>query len=351
MAGESSRTATWRSYLLGAISLGSASCEFARPAVLTDDACSGSAACAPVDAPGTTSPDAATTCDPTGAFDGPVALVGFTMGLDQHAPRLSSDELAIYFDDTASVAVTGPTRAAAQPLGIGVHPDDVFPSSLYVAQRSSVDQPFGRATLLPNVNLVSNEINPSVTGDGLTLFFEYPRTASEGSRVYAATRASRIVDFNAPSKVANVNSTDVTASDAQPSVTADGQELWFTSTRAGGLGGYDIYRARSNGGSFVNAAGVLELNTTANDWLPTLSADKLTVYFSSDRPNGNGGLDIWTAHRSAASDGFPPPTRVPELSSSADDLVGWVSPDNCRLYFSSNSTGRYQLYVATRHPR
>jgi len=59
MAGEPSRTATWRSYLLGAS--------------------------------GTTRPDAAATCDPTGAFDGPVALVGFTMGLDQHAPRLSSD--------------------------------------------------------------------------------------------------------------------------------------------------------------------------------------------------------------------------------------------------------------------
>jgi hypothetical protein len=43
--------------------------------------------------------------------------------------------------------------------------------------------------------------------------------------------------------VANVNSAAVTDYDGQPFVTADGQELWFSSSRAGGLGAEDIYRA------------------------------------------------------------------------------------------------------------
>ena len=46
-----------------------------------------------------------------------------------------------------------------------------------------------------------------------------------------------------------------------PGWRADGQELWFRSSRAGGLGSNDIYRATSNGSSFANAVAVAALNT------------------------------------------------------------------------------------------
>lgn len=93
-----------------------------------------------------------------------------------------------------------------------------------------------------------------------------------------------------------------------------------------------------------------ELSTNARDFLPTLSADKLTVYLSSNRPGGKGGFDIWTSHRSTTSDGFPTPKPVPELNSSANEDVGWLSSDNCRIYFSSDVAGTFDIYVATRHP-
>ena len=152
--------------------------------------------------------------------------------------------------------------------------------------------------------------------------------------------------FGAPSEVANVNSTTVTDDDGEPFVTADGQELWFVSTR----GGTDVYRAVWNGSSFANVAAVTALSSNAYDFLPVLSADKLTVYLSSNRPDGKGSYDIWTAHRSTTSDGFPAPRLVPELNSSATDYVGWLSPDNCRIYFSSDVAGTPYIYIATRHP-
>jgi Tol biopolymer transport system component len=118
----------------------------------------------------------------------------------------------------------------------------------------------------------------------------------------------------------------------------------------GAFGTYDIYRALWNGSSITNVAAITALNSNANDESPILSADKLTLYFASDRLGGHV-FNIWTAHRSTTSDEFSIPTLVPELNLSDEQIPGWLSPDNCRLYFISTSSGDYRVYVATRHPR
>lgn len=274
-------------------------------------------------------PDASSICDPTGTFDKPVPLTGLNTAGNEGVPRLTTDEIELYFSGN----LTGAPEA-----------------NIYRAQRSATSQPFGMPIALTQVNTMANEFDPSLSSGELTLFFGSDRVSGEGRHLYVSTRASRVGDFGAPSEVANVNSATVTDVDGQPFVTADGQELWFASNRAGGLGGQDIYRATWNGSGFANVAAITELSTNATDYLPTLSADKLTVYLSSTRPGGKGSYDIWTAHRSTTSDGFPAPRLVPELNSSATDWVGWLSPDNCRIYFSSTVAGTQDIYVATRHP-
>jgi Tol biopolymer transport system component len=272
--------------------------------------------------------DASSICDPAGTFDAPVPLTGFNTANAETTPRLTADELELYFHDNQRTTNV----------------------NLYWAQRSTISEPFGAPLALTQVNTAVGEYNPSVSSDGLMLFFESPRVSGQGLHLYITTRTSRVGEFGAPSKIAGVNSATVANNDSQPFVTADGQELWFTSNRAGGLGGHDIYRAIWNGSSFANVAAVTALSTNAMDFQPALSADKLTVYLSSNRSGGKGSFDIWTAHRSTTNDGFPAPSLVPELNSSAVEYVGWLSPDNCRLYFSSEVAGTLDLYVATRHP-
>lgn len=274
-------------------------------------------------------PDESSMCDPTGTFDAPVPLSGFNTAGDEGAPRLSADELELYF--------------SGRPVGMANY-------NLYTARRSSASQAFGTPTILPQANAAAGEYNPSVSSDGLMLLFDSSNISGEAAHLYVSTRTSKVGEFGTPSKVANVNSATVTDSDNQPFVTADGQELWFISYRAGGLGASDIYRAVWSGSSFANVAAITALSSSTTDWLPMLSADKLTVYLSSDRPGGKGGFDIWTAHRSTIRDGFPAPTPVHELNSSDDEFVGWLSPDNCRLYFSLRIAGAYDIHVATRHP-
>jgi Tol biopolymer transport system component len=265
--------------------------------------------------------DASSICDPTGTFDAPVPLTGFNTASSERVHGLTADELELYFDGGADI---------------------------YRAQRSTTSQPFGAPMTLTQVDTAAGELNPSVSSDGLKLFFE--SYLGPGVHLYMSTRTSRVAEFRTPFEVANVNSATVTDNDLQPFVTADGQELWFVSNRGGGFGGEDIYRAVWNGFSFANVAAITALSTNARDFLPTLSADKLTIYLSSNRPGGKGDFDIWTAHRSTTSEGFPTPTPVPELNSSVTEFVGWLSLDNCRMYFTSDVAGSFDIYVATRHP-
>jgi len=276
---------------------------------------------------------AGTICDPGATFDAPAPVAGLNTADVEGVPRLTPDELELYFYFYAS----GNDGGTADP-------------NLHRAQRTSVDQPFGAAIALPRVNTTAAEYDPSVSSDGLTLFFESNRVAGEGYHLYMSTRLSHAAEFETPAELANVNSASVTDTDEEPFVTADRQELWFASNRAGGLGNVDIYRAEWNGASFGNVVGVTSLSTSASDYYPTLSADKLTIYLSSTRPGGQGGYDIWTAHRSTTNDGFPPPKLVAELNSSGVEYVGWLSPDNCRIYFSSDRAGTFDIYVASRHP-
>ena len=86
--------------------------------------------------------------------------------------------------------------------------------------------------------------------------------------------------------------------DQMPSISADGLELYFMSTRSGGSGDWDIWDAKRqtihdpwlepvNIGPTVNGSG--------EDWAPCISADGLELYFEANRPGGFGGTDILVA--------------------------------------------------------
>ena len=88
--------------------------------------------------------------------------------------------------------------------------------------------------------------------------------------------------------------------EAFPTVTPDGLTLYFASDRPGGLGpskegaswdsaSYDIYVAPVHLGP--------ELNTEYEEQMPTLTKDGRWLCFPSDRPWGEGGLDLYAAER------------------------------------------------------
>lgn len=72
------------------------------------------------------------------------------------------------------------------------------------------------------------------------------------------------------------------------------------------------------------------------------------IFFASARNGVGTGADIWTATRTNKSVEFSGAVRVTELDIASNERPDWISPDSCRLYVSSDVSGKDQIYVAPR---
>jgi Tol biopolymer transport system component len=207
--------------------------------------------------------------------------------------------------------------------------------------------PFGEPSLLSVVSSSASEASPTVTANGATLVFESDRLGGTNGQLFVATRGSLAASFGAPTLLANVNAT---SDEATPYLRPDGQMLYFSSNRGGA--GMDLYRAALQpNGSFAGPAPIVELNSGADEYSPCVSHDDLTVFWGSKRTDlqGYGDFDIYIAERVSASDGFASIANVGHaINSPALDLPGWVSPDGCALYMESERGGQRDIYVARR---
>lgn len=93
---------------------------------------------------------------------------------------------------------------------------------------------------------------------------------------------------------------DPTAVDQHASVRKDGREIFIASNRAGGLGGFDLWTStrRSVHDPWSEVVNVgAGLNTVSAEMQPSLSSDGRTLLFTSNRPGGLGGNDLWISTR------------------------------------------------------
>lgn len=287
-------------------------------------------------------PDAAdaapVSCSPTKPFGAPQPISGFATAAWEAAPRLSPDELTMWFEG-----------------GGGTYTNTINLEQLFVATRTSRTVAFGAATPLAiDTSATYSQMNPTVTSNGLTLFYTFWGSPANEARIWVATRANELTDFTGPAALAGIATNQNTSWDSQPFITADGKELWFNSTRTGGgaLGGQDIYVAPQTGQTYSNPTLQSALSSSSDDWFPILSDDRLTIYIATNRVGGNGNNDIWRSTRASTQDAFPAPTVVTELNSGNDDLPAWLSPDNCRLYISTTRINgdSWDLFMAERAP-
>jgi hypothetical protein len=157
----------------------------------------------------------------------------------------------------------------------------------------------------------------------------------------------------------NLGATVNTSSyDTMPSISADGLVLFFMSGRAGGLGGDDLWftrRATKNDpwGSPVNLGATI--NSSLNEACPDISADSRMLFFSDHmlgpfRPGGYGGQDIWITTRARTNDPWGEPMNLgPVINSSDWEFSPNISGDGSTLYFASmppGGTGNADLWQA-----
>lgn len=119
-----------------------------------------------------------------------------------------------------------------------------------------------------------------------------------------------------------------------PSPSYDGKTLYFVSNRDGGLGGYDLWESKWENGAWSPARNLgAPVNTPGDELYPFLHADDQTFYFSSDYHTGFGGLDFFRCVRRL--DGtFSAPENLGYPINGPDDEHGlFVDAAGTKAYF------------------
>lgn len=305
-------------------------------------ACVGDAPSAPPDSGTDAGADAspadavADTPSTTDVADAPTAPCNLSLpfGTPTLVPGLQTpaDETKIYLSKDGLTAVFSAVYADAGSGG----------SDLYIAQRGTPQSAFGNIQPIGPANTASNEWEPTLTGDGLTLVFSTDRSVTSID-LYVATRASTLSSFGAATALTGF---DTSAYEAMPSLLESGAALYFIKAPTPNDTPY-IYRAGKVGPSFVSPVQLNELGGAVH---PAISADELTIFWASTRADGGakGAQDVWTATRATATDAFSNPKNVSEVNGSTSEYPDYVTSDGCSLYFASNRSGNYDLYYATR---
>ncbi len=127
--------------------------------------------------------------------------------------------------------------------------------------------------------------------------------------------------------------------EVHPTLTADGNRLYFSSNRPGGQGGMDLYFSDFQGGEWgepVNLGN--KINTAGNEIFPFIHEDG-TLYYASDGWGGFGGLDIFSTEKNDGSEWLSPTNIGTPFNSSKDDFGFILNITGTEGYLTSARDG------------
>ncbi|HXB39775.1 MAG TPA: OmpA family protein, partial [Bacteroidia bacterium] len=200
------------------------------------------------------------------------------------------------------------------------------------------DSGWGQAINIgPPINTVGNEASVGISADGQEILI-YKDDMGDGN-IYSTSLKGSV--WTVPKKLnAHINSKSW-----EPSafITADGNTLYFTSDRPGGFGGRDIYKSQKNShGEWGKATNLgSSVNTKYDEDAPYLHPDGVTLYFSSNGHKTMGGFDIFESNL-LSDDKWSEPVNVGyPINSTGDDVFYVVSPDKKIAYYTSMREGGF----------
>ncbi|MBI1371368.1 MAG: protein kinase [Phycisphaera sp.] len=219
-------------------------------------------------------------------------------------------------------------------------PGGLGSNDLWESRRASINEPWGEPVNLgPTVNTRFPDLGPSVTADGLVMVFESSRPGGAGSvDLWVSTRVSPDEPWGEPEAM-SINSDK---NDLQPSISGDGLALVLCSDREGSAT-RDLWMSTraSRDAPWSTPTNLGDpVNTAYAEISPELSSDGLVLLFSSHREKaGRMAPDLWMSSRPALTAPWSEPVRIDALSSDQWDTEPSLSRDGATLYFHSDRDG------------
>jgi hypothetical protein len=245
---------------------------------------------------------------------------------DDYSPCLSADGLSLFF-------------ASTRLGGLGGY-------DLWVSTRQTINDDWGPAENLgPLVNSPDEDVSPAVSPNGLELYFTSFRVDGQGGAdIWVAKRQTITDPWGPPDNLGPLinSATD----EVTPSLSEDGLALYFTSGQENGEPQSSLYVTQRDTTDTSWSAPVLldpAINSEACQWNPTVSHDGLLLFFtdywnSAARPEGAGATDIWlTMRASKESDWITPMNLGSPTNTSFIEDSPMISADGSMLYFSSDA--------------
>ena len=129
--------------------------------------------------------------------------------------------------------------------------------------------------------------------------------------------------------------------ESQPSLSSDGQRLYYARYSEGDTRGIDIYVAeRSSDGGWLPGKPIPgKVNTPYNDKAPFIHPDGVTLYFSSDGHPGAGGYDLYMSRLQKNGTWSQPVNLGKPVNTEKDEHGMIVSTDGAYGYYASNEFG------------
>ncbi len=215
-----------------------------------------------------------------------------------------------------------------------------------------------------NINTKYSEYLPSVSVDEQTLIYtialpragitEIKSQKDTQEDFYISKRDKNGIRMQSKNMGAPVNTI---GNEGAQSISPDGRMLFFTSCNnklgenlhGKSFGSCDIFVSYKEGNDWTKPINIGEpVNSYWWESQPSFSSDGKTLYFVSNRPGGEGGIDIWYAIKKENGTWGKVINAGKNINTAGDEQSPFIHPDNKTLYFSSDGLlgmGQTDLFV------
>lgn len=209
---------------------------------------------------------------------------------------------------------------------------------------------FTRKPLPPTVNRFPLQYTPTVTADDQIMVYTARKGVNPGfdEDIYLTKRDAQ-GNWMAPVSISDKINTG--GNEGTSSLSADGRMMVFTSCDRSARGSCDIFYSKRTGDVWSEPVAIDSVNSDAWDSHPCLSADGNTLFFVSSRPGGYGRYDIYVSRRNRKGIWGYPRNVGPTINSADDEIMPFLHPNGKTLFFGSKGhpgMGGYDLFMADR---